>query len=67
MQLQIGDKTLRDLAMTAVRQEILDQIRQQLADPKIQQKIHKITQEALKRFLEIYPELLAKHLSELFY
>lgn len=67
MQLQLGDKTIRDLAMTAVRQEVLDQIRGQLADPKIQQKINKITQDALKRFLEVFPDLLAKHLSELFY
>lgn len=66
MQLQIGDKTIRDLAMTAVRQEILDQIRGQLADPKIQQKINEIAGDALKRFLEVFPELLAKHLADLF-
>lgn len=67
MQLQLGDKTIRDLAMTAVRQEIVDQIRGQLVDPKVQQKITKITQDALTRFLDTFPELLAKHLSELFY
>jgi len=52
--------------MTAVRQEILDQIQKQLSEPEIQENIHKITEAALARFLEVFPELLAKHFSELF-